>query len=69
MTGERYNIELTEEDAELFKIFLKYYEVIKVILNSHALDVINGSAVLYFNARGVLMRIEVKQNTYINKPA
>lgn len=57
-------IELTNEEAELFKSFRQYQDDFESIIESKALEVRNGKAVLNFSSEG-LMNIEITFLAYL----
>lgn len=53
-------VSLTDEQAEMFKLFMEHYEVIKFMKNCEVFDIRNGNATLHFNQRGNCILIDKK---------
>lgn len=54
-------IELSNEDIEKFKLFMKHYDAINEIIDRGVFDVRNGHAMLYFSHTGHIMQTEISQ--------
>ena len=57
-------IELTNEDAELFKLMQRHHDALRALLVA---DIRNGEAHLFFNNDGVLMDVRIIVNAYHRK--
>jgi len=57
-------IDLSDQDAELFLLFRRYQDVFDVLEGAGVFRVRNGKAVLNFNSDGVLVDIDCTQKTY-----
>jgi len=51
-------IQITEEDAELFKMFRQHQDLFKQLLDAGLLDTANGKLILNYNYMGKLCDIE-----------
>lgn len=51
-------IQLTNEDAELFKLFREHQNMFKSLLEAGLVDTANGKLILNYNYLGVLCDIE-----------
>jgi hypothetical protein len=51
-------IQITEEDAELFKLFRKHQDLFVVLLKAGVNDIANGKLVLNYNYLGELCDVE-----------
>lgn len=58
MTEPKINVEMTDDDAQLFVWLQQHHDKIDVLRQSGALDTRNGSIVLHFDALGTLMQVE-----------
>jgi hypothetical protein len=61
-------VELSDEEAELFALFVKNRELLVPLLASKLEDMRGGQVVLHFNAGGVLMQIEKHQTVFRREP-
>ncbi len=52
-------IELTDQNAERFKLFMKHYDAINEMIQRGVFEVKNGHVVLYFSHIGRIMEIEL----------
>jgi len=55
------NIELTNEDAQLFKLMQQHHEALRALLSA---NIKNGEAHLFFSPDGVLMDVKIITNAY-----
>jgi len=60
-------IELSQQDAEIFKTFCKFRDDFENMLNAGVFEFKNGSATLYRDSNGILKDIEIKVKTYQRK--
>lgn len=72
MTGDTINlgivaIELSSQDAELFKAFLKYHEKIQFLIENNALDIKRGSVTINFDKGGDILSLDRHLYTYSSK--
>jgi hypothetical protein len=51
-------IQITESDAELFKLFREHQDLFKSLLDAGLTDTANGKLILNYNYLGKLMDIE-----------
>jgi hypothetical protein len=51
-------IQITESDAELFKLFREHQDLFKSLLDAGLVDTANGKLILNYNYLGKLMDIE-----------
>lgn len=51
-------VELTEENAKLFKLFMEYTDQFSFMVKSGVFDIKNGSAELHFGTNGRLVLIK-----------
>lgn len=58
-TNEMITIELTEEEAMLFRAFREYQSQFTDIYDSGVFNVRSGKAVLHFNVDGVLDSVDI----------
>lgn len=52
-------IELTHEDAELFKLFCKHRQKFEMLNESGLFDVRGGAAIIHFDANGNIRKTEI----------
>ena len=64
MTGEHIKIELSNEDANLFRQFREHQDVFGHMLKSGVFDTRNGVVSMSFNQDGVLTQINKEVLTY-----
>ncbi len=57
-------IELTNEDASLFKLFREYQDRFKVLLDNKVFEIKNGKAVLNFDSEGKLRQVNINRICY-----
>ncbi len=55
---------LTNEDAEMFKVFLKNYDKIALLLQRDVFNVKNGSVILDFDKDGQMQTIRLSAYLY-----
>lgn len=60
-------LELTDQDAELFKQFRQHQEQIATIISSGALDVRKGQVILSLSNDGIITNIDFHVSAYIRK--
>ena len=56
--GNMIKLELTKEDAELFKLFREHQDLFKSLLDAGLTDTANGKLILNYNYLGKLCDIE-----------
>jgi hypothetical protein len=61
---EMIKVDLTEDDALLFRAFKEHQDNFSVLLASGAFNVRSGRATLHFNNEGVLDSVDVEVPTY-----
>lgn len=61
---ELIKVELTPEDALMFKKFQEHYADFAILYSSGVFNVKNGHAVLNFDSNGTLVTIEFKILSY-----
>lgn len=59
-----YNIELTDNEAELFKIFRRNQETITALIQGSVFNAKACQVDLHFDHQGTLQRIQFHQDTY-----
>ena len=57
-------IELTDEDARLFKLFREYQDRFKVLLDNKVFETKNGKAILNFDSAGKLRQVNINKICY-----
>lgn len=57
-------LELSLEDIERFKLFMKYYDVINTLLVNDVFMIKNGSATLHFSPTGHIVAIDLSRKLY-----
>lgn len=62
-------VELTDEDAELFKSFREHQEHYKIMLDAGIFAFKGGSVVIHYNPTGLIMKIERNAIPYIRYKA
>jgi hypothetical protein len=60
-------VQLTNEDAKLFKLFRKHQDVFTDMVNAGLFNVKNGSATLDFSPQGHMMDIRTSVVTFRRK--
>lgn len=60
-------VELSNDDAEKFKCFLKYYDKIKFLIGENALDLQRGYVTINYDNNGNISSIQKCQYIYPKK--
>ena len=63
------SIQLTNEEAELFKRFRQWQDKFSILSDRGVFEVKSGVAILYFNHQGTLMRVSKTEDSYVRKSA
>lgn len=61
MAEKIVKIELTEEEAELFKIFVKHFADFEKLLKAGFCDFKNGKMIIHRDFNGKLRKIEIER--------
>ena len=67
ITGFMTNVELTDEQAQMFLTYQEHRAVFETLLLSGIQDIKNGQMILNFGPTGELMKVEIKQVAYVYK--
>lgn len=57
-------IELTDEDAERYKLFCQHYDRITLLIEQKVFETKGGAIMLHFDAQGVLQNIVKPKTSY-----
>lgn len=57
-------LELTEEDARLFRLFQEHYSSIKYMLDQNCFSVARGDVTIHFDREGSISSIEKRLFSY-----
>lgn len=60
-------INLSNEDAELFKQFMQYHDKIQFLIENQCLDIKRGSATINFSKEGEILSVDRHLYTYSSK--
>jgi len=60
-------VELTKEDAEVFKNFRKHQSDFEIMLGAGTFDFSNGSCIIYRCPKGILKSIEIKTKAFVRR--
>ena len=58
---EYIKIELSEQDAEMFKLFRQYQDSFQLLIANKVFSIKNGKAILNFDKNGALRQIDINR--------
>lgn len=61
-------LEITEEDALLFKLFREYQDEFRLLVEHNIFEIKNGSAEIHFDSRGNMASINAHIKVWKNSP-
>jgi len=67
MTGGKYNIEMTAEEAKLFVEYQKHRGLFLKLLDTGVFDTKNGQVTIDFNSDGTMMQVQRRMIMYRKK--
>lgn len=56
-------VDMTEKDAEMFKVFKEHYNNFLALIDGRVFDVRRGKATIHFNASGAIKVIDINLRT------
>lgn len=63
-TGDTIKIELSNQEAEMFRTYMQFHDNLVAVIKSGALTVKNGKAILNFNHEGKICDVELSYHTF-----
>lgn len=64
MIGNMTTLELSEQDAQAFMLFMQHIDKIETLLDNRVFDVRNGSAEIHFNHDGEIASIDLHSKVF-----
>ena len=64
MQWKLIKIDLSYDDAELFKLFQQHHEEFFIMLNAGLFDFKNGKGIIYRDQNGTIQSVDVMQKTF-----